>query len=167
MSTPSFSARASHFEKSATRPSSPFWRAFSPSARLDLSALKAFSNSSFSTSARARSMSCPIFATSAPISWAVRMSPSVSDRVRSSSPRSSAVTVSRHSFVKPIAISKSFDSMADRARDSRSSIGPTSRPRFFAAKIRLWAFENDPERCSWRIFSHRFQTFFARSIAVS
>ena len=57
--------------------------------------------------------------------------------------------------------------MAERARDSRSSTVPVSRPRFLAAMIRLWAFENEPERYSWSTFSLRFHTFFARSIAVS
>ena len=69
--------------------------------------------------------------------------------------------------MNPIASSKSFESIADRARESRSSTGPVSRPRFFAAMIRLCAREKETERFSWTTFSHRFQTFFARSIAVS
>ena len=40
------------------------------------------------------------------------------------------------------------------------------RFRFFADKMSACALEKEEERCSWRIFSLRFQAFLARSMAT-
>src|SRR5439155_1636607 len=56
-------------------------------------------------------------------------------------------------------------SIADRARERRSSIGATSWLMFFAERMRAWDLEKEDDRCSWRIFSLRFHAFLAWSIA--
>ncbi len=161
-------ARASsmNFVKSANLPSRLFWRAFSDSARLWRRALFAFSYSRLPTSVFARSRSVVDFVASAPSSWAARMRSSASRTSFVIADVRSSVIVSRPSLVKSSADWKLLPSMAVRARESKSSTGATSRPRFFADRMRAWTLEKELDRCSDRDFSLFFHALFARSIAV-
>ncbi len=165
MSAPKVSACSMNLEKFAIFPSRLRCSAFSDSARLCRRAFRAFSKSRFSMSFRARSMREDGFAASAPSPWAVCMRSSASRISSSMTERRSSVIVSSPSVVKDRADSKSLSSMAVLARDRRSSMGPVSRPRFFAERRSACAREKEEDRCSRRNFSLRFQAFFAWSMA--